>query len=529
MNWAIIVVCFILGTNSQGPHSPAGGWNPMLMQGTGGWGGNELIRSREDIVSSTLMYDTAIRGASIIASGAISGYSGSFNRIQIRDSESGVSYSLQEQIDYITAISTGCPINRTSCQHGVAVASNNCQCMCTPRWFGPACNIHDCFFQGEFNIITQQCTCNATYDPTAFCGVRIQKHQFQPSAYTCDKKGWFGEECSSMCMGPNISSELCRVRQNWAKDECISVSYPLEYNTPYRAMCICGGGFSLFDRTLVRINYLECTSMDVCNRIFFINNQRALLCAPDIDVESISMNICAYDDVECCMEFSDSPSICVNSGCYHNGLYCVSENYQSNNGTYSRQEARWDSLEYRCNTSLISSVCNDIYRREYLLLYKGCDIYNTTCMILARTALDNSVFPYATPAGWGVNSNLLLLVRTTSAGSYEYLYPTNEWSPNKPLGGGYIRGYSLWSAAPTVVIIYTYFSAPNHVSCINYNPLAFYNFTQGVIGWIDLNHYSSTERGITLDPLNHCASIFPFTLGQYTYNIIEDRNLLSVL
>jgi hypothetical protein len=493
----------------QGANSPSRGWNEMESVGTGGWGASSSRSIREEFRTAESMYQSVIGGVGLTTTGIVAGTSALFSYIGLRDSTSQSTYDMASTLDYLLQVGTQCAVDRTQCMHGFAHYSNNCTCICHDQWIGPACDSHTCFNNGDY--ADGRCTCRVVdghvYDPDAYCGVELRATTYKATESSCPS-GFFGSSCEFSCVGPEISTVLCPTRDNWAQDECIP------YGTGKYA-CICGGGFSLVDKTRVHINYLVCDSAEQCHHIFFERDARSLLCAPDIDAAPISTRICDITDMTCCLEYSRFPQICSVSGCTFNGLYCVSKEL----GVSSARSAVWASVTYRCTSNQLMSVCNHIYRGTYLKLYRDCDLYNMSCLRAARLLHDRTTYAYASAYGWLFGSSrFFLIARTMDALTFEYLWFDGSWRTSKPLIE-YIQSLPIDSGHAEPRIVYTVMDSRQHIWCVSFNQQDYDGATAGVVGWFDLNYYSSSTRSLTLDPYIQCIHNMPKIYNGFTYFI----------
>jgi hypothetical protein len=118
------------------------------------------------------------------------------------------------------------------------------------------------------------------------------------------------------------------------------------------------------------------------------------------------------------------------------------------------------------------------------------------------------------------SSRYHLIARTYAVGlsDKEYLWADGVWRTTKP-ATEFIRCLPLDSSNAAPFTAYVQMDAKGHTWCVNIDYSAYDGATPGVVGWFDLNYYSSVMRGVTLNAIVHCIPRLPATYNAYTYFI----------
>ena len=191
------------------------------------------------------------------------------------------------------------------CVHGNLNLTDG-NCLCSPHWRGPSCDVHDCYDHGEWVLARRTCACDPPWDAHQLCATRhcVDYNTTSTAVYTeqdhvacladynasgcgthmmtcqgicdhdrciCYVPGSTGLTCSAMCGTPVIDGLACPGRVNWG----------LSYTNNSAGIAVCGGGYDAFDSTIVTIKAVMCgPNITACLANFHLNSH--LCCAPGI-------------------------------------------------------------------------------------------------------------------------------------------------------------------------------------------------------------------------------------------------------
>ena len=352
--------------------------------------------------------DALSRGVGIDSTSTLNAFGIITRSVIIQDSDSQGFDLIQKTMKGFELFS-GCA--QTDCVNGVVVKNefDQCKCVCyNSRWIGAACDLHDCFGNGVYNVTSRLCDCreseNYVYLSWSMCSAKVMKTDLGPIQTGCHN-GEFGGLCQHRCGTDEIANTSCAWRENWMHDECIEISSET-------SVCFCGAIFDPRARNNVEVKYIVCSTLDDC--VLSFKSTSHICCSPHIDCSVNSVTKCSATDSLCCRDGNSDPLLCERSGCIHNGAYCLPliRRYISMHEILSNQ--RWYRFSRKCQYTEPNSICRLILRYDYLTIASRCSLTDTDCLREIRVTLND--FPF-TEASVTIRRRNLIQARMTHVAS----------------------------------------------------------------------------------------------------------------
>lgn len=305
----------------------------------------------------------------------------------------------------------------TDCLHGTAAFLSTCQCICEPHWSGSACDIHDCYGRGFYDMAGAFCTCMQDYEPASFCATHLCPNgtyiteaictdSISALDAGCAEEGGVWPQCEP-CATAVIDPGACPDRINWGRD--------LIPDATVGYMGVCGGGYTSIP-TLVILSAMSCAneSQAACQERWDL--EAPICCAPGVQCTGGG---CDAMDIDCCAAFQESSAACVAAGCaWCSDTVCAAPGVVDVDtdcvvSLTSTVAGSWQAWQYTCPTGGASgTVCDPASRDAYLAIYAeecgGLDPFDgffaftnitTECLTMARTAINALPWPRLQPYG----------------------------------------------------------------------------------------------------------------------------------
>ena len=456
-------------------------------------------------------------GVGVQTSGLIAANNGIMTSSILVNKDNSI-YDLVQLMEFGFQQSSQCPA--TSCINGIPLQDRfgRCYCKCINlHWSGDQCNIHDCFGNGIFDIITQTCACsvgentNTIFADWSLCSLQISMSQLSPFQPGCEL-GIFGQSCQIRCGTHVIDGNSCPVRSNWMHDECVDVSD----GTTQQSACFCGASFNPATPRSVDIKFMLCDgSVEDC--AYGFTTTSSVCCSPSVDCSSHQSFKCSSTAAKCCSEGNTNPSLCHAIGCFHNGAYCLPliRQYTSTAQIISNQN--WYRTSKICSFSEPSSVCRKVLQLQYNQLLSECsNQFNLSCAENLRRAINAFSFSAAD----AFSQSIYVLRATRPGNSIFYFVPSitqnSKWTPllssNDPIQIQVIKAQTSISLYPSSKY-HIFVESQNKYYCVS-STLMEASFGSDFPDLIDLTILSGYVM-----PLSLCQT-FPVTLSQTIYDLV---------
>lgn len=296
------------------------------------------------------------------------------------------------------------------CVHGVHDFLRTCICICEDGWTGQACDVFDCFGNGDWNTALQQCDCNIPFEQSTRCEFQLCRGVMMHTCPAllqsgCDTPGAFPEdECTEVCAAP----QKCASRANWGRALLPSNGYMVG---------VCGGGFD--NAGGVSIGAMRCPqSANASECVAIFRAEAPVCCSPGSQCGGPSCSNAA-----CCSQLTSRAS-CLTLGCvWASGRVCMhplvaKTSVDCELPAVPTTSGRWSRFFYGCTDRTCPQSAVERYVQTYI---DACGTFesspyenNTACLTEAFTAVNADAWPELLETSVPLTATFRLLLTNNS-------------------------------------------------------------------------------------------------------------------